>query len=94
MKQYKVYALIKSNKPVYIGMTTDIVRRAKQHKKTKIFSKIIVIKSFDDKEKALVAENAIITFLTLFGDGNWYNAENVAISAKRLYVLNKDVNHG
>jgi hypothetical protein len=29
-------------------------------------------------------DNAIIIFLTLFGDGNWYNAENIILSFNRI----------
>ena len=80
---YSVCVLIRDEKAVYVGCTDNVSRRIKQHKSSKRFDKHIVMKTYDSKEKALNAENAIISFLTLFGDGNWYNSENILLSHTR-----------
>lgn len=82
-----VYALIKNKKAVYIGCTGDIHNRIMQHRLTKEFDSHIIIKTYKDKRSALIAENAIITFLTLFGDGDWYNAEDILISVTREFKI-------
>lgn len=85
-----LYVLIKDSKCVYVGCTSDINRRKNQHKKNKIFDEIYILKTYSTKLLCLNAENSIIRFLTLFGDGNWYNAEDVLLSNKRdLEIRNK-----
>lgn len=86
-KLYNVYALIKDNKVVYIGCTSNISRRIYDHRRTKNFDKNIIIKSYKNKKDALIAENSIINFLTLFGDGKWYNAENILLACNREFHL-------
>jgi len=84
--KYHVYALIKDSKCVYIGCSCNLIQRRNQHKKTKDFDSIVTIKSYKTKKEALLVENGIISFLTLFGDGNWYNAENILTSINRLKI--------
>jgi len=65
-----LYALIKKNKPVYVGVSSNIRNRIKQHKRNgKDFDKYVIIKRFDDKKKAFIAENSIILFNSLFDLG-------------------------
>jgi len=81
--KWSLYVLIKDGKCVYVGATSDPSRRKKQHRKDKVFDEMYIIKEYETKELCFNAENAIISFVTLFGDGNWYNAENVILSYKR-----------
>ena len=77
MKRYYVYALIKNTKPVYVGCSSNLSVRRSQHLRTKDFDKLIVIESFRDKKHALICERAIVKFITLFGEGDTYNAEYI-----------------
>lgn len=88
-KIYKVYVLVKDGKAVYVGCTTNINTRKSQHRKDKDFDTLRVIKSCNDKKTAYAIENALITFLTLFGDGEWYNAENIIHSFDKLSLRGK-----
>jgi hypothetical protein len=86
MKKYYVYALVKDGKAVYIGCTSNPIRRKFAHKKDKVFDKFTVLKQYQDKKTALAVENGLIIFLTLFGDGEWYNAENILTSLEKLQL--------
>lgn len=63
---YKVYVLIKDKQPVYIGCTSNLENRLKAHSRIKVFDSYIVIKTFDNKEDALICENGIIRFVSAF----------------------------
>lgn len=68
MRKYKVYALIRDKKPVYVGMTTSLPKRVEQHRKSgKIFEEVYIIESINDKKQALAAERTLIKFISAFG---------------------------
>lgn len=84
---YCVYVLTNKGKAIYIGCTKDIKRRLTEHKENKEFDKHIVIKKTISKKEAYSIENTLINFVTLFGDSNWYNSENIVLSNIRdLYL--------
>jgi len=76
-----VYALINKGKVIYVGCTSNVKSRQYKHKKNKVFDYIFVIKEFDNKNDALIAENAIIRFISILGDDNILNGlfENLKI---------------
>ena len=70
MKKYHLYALIKECKPIYVGVTSDIVKRKNNHKSLgKDFDSVKIIKTYKDKKNALCAENSLIRFNGLFDIG-------------------------
>ena len=93
-KEHCVYALIKDDKAVYIGYTSNIIQRMYSHRlSSKDFDKHIVIKKYKTKKEALIAENSIINFLTLFGSDKFYNAENINIKAKKVMIRDINLNN-
>ena len=84
--RYSVYALVKNGECVYIGCSMNPQQRKFQHKKDKDFDKLVVIKSRLERKNAYNIENGIIEFLTLFGNGNWYNAEKILTQCRRFYL--------
>lgn len=73
-EQHTVYALMLDYKPIYVGCTMDLNKREKQHRKIKTFDYVLVIKIYDNKQDALIAENAIIRFMSLFIKGSFLNS--------------------
>lgn len=71
---YSVYALVKDDICVYVGCTSNLKNRLKNHKQSKDFNKHIVIEYFDNKNEALLAEKSIIKFLSIFGGKELLNA--------------------
>lgn len=65
-KPHKLYALIKNDNPIYIGVTCCLTSRLKKHKIDKDFDSFIVIKSYENRKEALNAECGIIRYLSLF----------------------------
>lgn len=88
-EKYYLYVLVKDSKAVYIGVTKNTVRRTTQHRKNKDFDKLLVLKSFYNKEEALASERSIISFLTYFRDGKWYNSESIIDKTNRDFYLRK-----
>lgn len=84
---YYLYALIKNEKPIYIGVTTNVKARKNQHSKEKDFDRIIIIKEYEDKQLALCAENAIIRLNGIIDIG-LVNAKHEEDIAKNLYIKN------
>jgi hypothetical protein len=76
LETYRVYALVKERKCVYIGCSTNVPRRCKQHKVSKDFDGFIVLFSAACKEDAYFAERMIIRFLSVFDDGVILNAKH------------------
>lgn len=75
-KEFIVYALILKGIPVYVGCTNNLIKRKIAHRKNKTFDYAIIVKSFDTREEALIAENAIIRFMSLFPKSSFLNALN------------------
>lgn len=72
---YGVYVLMKEESPIYVGYTSNIEKRLKSHKSNKDFDDYIVLKSYKTKKEALIAEYAILSFLTLFGGKDILNSK-------------------
>lgn len=69
-KKYAVYILISDREPVYIGCTSNIKQRLISHKSEKNFNSCFILKSYDTKRDALIAENSLVRFVSVFGDDN------------------------
>lgn len=89
-KEHSVYILISKGKAVYIGCSCNVLNRLSKHRKDKEFDSHIVLKTYKSKKEALIAENSIIRFLNLFGDGDWYNSENILLSHERDTMIRYD----
>lgn len=87
---HSVYVLIKNGKAVYIGCAANVKRRIQEHKCSKDFDDYTILKHYKNKNDALIAERALITFLTLFGDGNWYNSEDILLAYQRDFKIRKN----
>jgi len=74
-KEHIVYALILNEIPVYIGCTMNFLKRREQHRKIKEFDYMLVLKRYDSRQEALIAENAIIRFMSLFNNKIFLNAK-------------------
>lgn len=82
-KPHVVYALMLNNKPVYVGCCMNLIRREKSHRINKKFDYAIVIKEFDNKKDALIAENAIIRFMGVFEEEFFLNSLYYKIIERR-----------
>ncbi len=71
---YSVYCLIKDGNPFYVGMTSNIKVREKSHKIDKDFDYLFVIKNYQTKKDALIAENSILRFLSLLNLETEFNS--------------------
>lgn len=80
---YYTYVLSKNGKAVYVGQTSNPRNRANHHKKDKDFDELIILNSYKTKKESLISERILISFLTLFGSGEWYNAEDIIKSFER-----------
>ena len=54
--EYDVYFLMNDNKVIYIGCSSNIINRIKDHKSIRIFDSYFVYKSFFNKQEALDCE--------------------------------------
>lgn len=66
---YSLYVLVKNSRPIYVGITSNVLKRKMQHQKTKDFEKMIVLKKYENKKDALIAENAIVRLNGIFDIG-------------------------
>lgn len=74
--EYILYALMYDGRPIYVGCTDNFIRRKLEHRKTKVFDYGIIIKKFKTKEDALIAENAIVRFMSLHDDFGYLNSKS------------------
>lgn len=81
---YKIYALIKDSKCIYVGCTINLKNRLKSHKQIKEFDSSIIISYHEYKKDALLAERSIIKFLSIFGGDELLNSRyiNLAYTAQ------------
>lgn len=80
-KKHSVYLLIKDGNPIYVGCSSNVISRIRSHRfKGKEFDKYIILKVYDSKRDALLAENAIIHFISLYGSENWLNAKYLSLA--------------
>jgi len=73
---WSLYVLIKNDKPIYVGVSSDIIKRTSNHRANKNFDSVHVIKKYKDKKEAYCAENSLIRFNSLFNIG-LINAKNI-----------------
>ena len=88
-KTHYVYCLIKDSKPIYVGCCMDLKQREVGHRRDKIFDYIFMLKEYQNKSEALIAENAIIRFLSIQNDPSIINGKDFRlieyIKQKELY---------
>lgn len=72
-KPYIVYVLMLNGKPIYVGCCMNVVVRERAHRRLKMFDYLLPLKTYDNKYNALIAENAIIRFISLFEKGQFLN---------------------
>lgn len=72
-KPHTVYVLMLNGNPIYIGCCMNIVTRESAHRKLKKFDYLLPLKVFSNKYDALIAESAIIRFISLFEKGQFLN---------------------
>lgn len=84
-KEFIVYALIHNSNPIYVGCTSDVKNREYNHRLSKVFDYLMIIKSYDTKEEALAVENGIIRFMSLMPDGSFVNALNSNLSLAKSF---------
>lgn len=85
--KYHVYVLVNETKPIYVGFTMCISNRIKQHKSHgKKFTGHVVVKTYDNKKDALIAENSLIRYLSIFGEDYNVNAKHVDLEARKMYL--------
>lgn len=82
--QFTLYILIKNDKPIYVGCTSNLGRRIKTHRSSKDFDDYIVLKEYDNKYDALTAENSLIRFISMFGGDEWLNAKYEPLKFKMI----------
>ena len=85
--EYSVYVLFYEDKPIYVGCTSDIENRLRQHRSTKIFNEYQIIYSDMDKSKAYKFESICILFLNSINDCKTFNKRTGWIRGKRISVL-------
>lgn len=76
--EHFVYALIKNEKPIYVGCTSNIKNRVRSHKLTKDFDGYVIIEKYSNKKDALLVENGIIKFISMQNDANNINCKLVS----------------
>ena len=87
--KWLVYVLINNSIPIYVGCTSNIKRRVVQHAKSgKVFTGYVKVKSYDIKECALIGENSIIRYLSMFGNPENINGKYVNIQDNPLLYGN------
>ena len=74
---YSVYILVKNKKPIYVGCSGNVKNRISKHKSSKEFDEYIILKKYKLKKDALLAENGIIRFISMFGGSEWINDKNI-----------------
>jgi hypothetical protein len=90
---YNLYCLLKDGKPIYVGVTKNIINRKSKHKKTKDFDQFIVIKKYKDKHLAYCAENSLIRFNGLFDIG-LKNAKYANDDFINTFYIKREVSNG
>lgn len=83
--KFYVYLLIKDKKPVYVGCSSNVKNRISKHKKTKVFDEYYILKEYETKESALIAENILIRFISVFENENWLNSKDINLVFDGFY---------
>jgi hypothetical protein len=79
IKNFSVYILIKDKKPIYIGCSSNVENRVSKHKLIKNFDEFIILKTYKTKKEALIAENSLIRFISVFGGKEWLNSKDAML---------------
>ena len=83
---YQVYVLINETTPIYVGCTSCISTRVKAHRsRGKKFTDYVIVKSYDNKKDALIAENSLIRYLSIFGNPENVNGKFCDLSYSTMY---------
>lgn len=64
--EYDVYFLLKNDNVIYIGCSSNVENRIKQHKKIRDFDSYFIYMWFTNKEQALICERMCIKLLSNF----------------------------
>lgn len=83
--EHFVYALIKNEKPIYVGCTSNINRRMNCHKRSKDFDTYVVIEKFNNKNDALICERGIVKFISLQNDSDNVNGKYDRFVGSTMY---------
>jgi len=85
-QQYYVYVLVNNETPIYVGCTSDIESRISSHRRTsKEFTGYVVVKTYDNKKDALIAENSLIIYLSIFINDDNVNCKFSDLSYSIMY---------
>jgi hypothetical protein len=88
--QYSVYVLVNNQTPIYVGCTSDIEVRISSHRRTnKDFTDYVIVKTYDTKKDALIAENSIIRYLSIFINDDNVNGKFSDLSYLTMYKKKK-----
>lgn len=90
--EWKVYALCRNKNCIYVGCTSNLKNRLKQHKSNKNFESYIVLSKHNNRKDALLAERSIIKFLSVFGSDEIYNSKYETLSLEAICVNRIDSN--
>lgn len=85
-KPHFVYCLILDKKPIYVGCCENTKIRENAHRKLKSFDYLFVIKKYSNKKDALIAENALIRFLSLLNDDTILNGLFKDLKIKKEFI--------
>jgi len=83
--RYKVYILYNYEKPIYIGMTSNIIFRVDAHKRTKTFTHYAILGCFGNKQDALFVERTLIKFIS-FCDLGFENGKYVNYFPRKISI--------
>lgn len=82
-KEHFVYCLILNEKPIYVGCCVNTKRRELSHRQSKIFDYLLIIKKYNNKKQALIAENSIIRFMSILNDVDIINGLNIHLHLEK-----------
>ena len=63
--------------------------RLSKHKSTKDFDSHLILNSYKSKKEALIAENSIIRFISIFGGEGWLNSKHWDLEIKGAILRNE-----
>jgi len=84
--KFKVYILYNYDKPIYIGMTSNIISRIVTHKLTREFTHYAILGCFSNKQDALFVERTLIKFIS-FCDLGFENGKYVNYYPRKISIL-------
>jgi len=85
-EEYLVYALIKNHKPIYVGCSSNLKRRAMDHGYNFDFDRVIILKRGMAKQKALNKEREFTILLSEF-----FDLANILGNDKKIHKNTKTI---